>query len=172
MLAPQHIVTTSDKKTMADTTLPTLPQNIIIKTLRWLKRGTASGPFATSIDVFKDYALCTTTQETQTTYPYIDAFCSLITLIAQNNIPAAVKTCISAQYVVALHKDPQTLDKLRPIGIWTTLWRITAASLMPARNHNLQWPWFYMTFHLSTNWNIHAHTTTQLSCTTMPWYWK
>jgi hypothetical protein len=129
-LAPQQIPTIPDKKSTIDSALPTLPQNIIIKTLRRLKRGTASGPFATSIDVFKDYTLFSTTRETQTTHPYLDAFCNLITLIAHNNIPPTVKPYLAAQYVVALHKDPQNLDKLRPIGIGTALRRITAAALM------------------------------------------
>jgi hypothetical protein len=118
------------QRTTSNDILPELSKGTIIKTLRRLKRGTASGPFSTSIDVFKDYALYTTTRETTTTYPYLDAFCSLITLIAQNKIPSAVKPYLAAQYVVALHKDPQNLNKLRPIGIGTALRRITAASLM------------------------------------------
>jgi hypothetical protein len=109
---------------------PKLSQTSILKTLRRLKRGTATGPFATSTDLLKDYALYTNTQDTQTTYPYLDTFSNLIHLIAQNKIPPAVKPYLSAQYVVALHKDTTNLDKLRPIGIGTALRQITAACLM------------------------------------------
>jgi hypothetical protein len=117
-------------KQASDITPPEISQTSIIKTLRRLKRGTAPGPFATSTDLLKDYALHTTTHDTQTTYPYLDAFSKLVHLIAQNKVPTTVKPYISAQYVVALHKDANNLDKLRPIGIGTSLRRITAACLM------------------------------------------
>jgi hypothetical protein len=115
---------------MSDTNLPNISQANILKTLRRLKRGTASGPFATSTDLLKDYALHSTTQETQTIFPYLQTFAQLIHIMAHNKVPVAVKPYLSAQYVVALHKDPNHLDKLRPIGIGTALRRITAACLM------------------------------------------
>jgi hypothetical protein len=117
-------------KLRTDLNLPTISQGNILKTLRRLKRGTATGPFATSIDLLKDYALHSTTQETQTIFPYLQTFTQLIHTIAHNKVPATVKPYLSAQYVVALHKDPNNLDKLRPIGIGTALRRITAACLM------------------------------------------
>jgi hypothetical protein len=109
---------------------PEITPTLVLKTVRHLKCGTASGPFATSIDVFKDYALFTSTKATQVHHPYLKTFTALLSLIAQNNIPPAVKPFIATQYVVALHKDPSNLDKIRPIGIGTTLRRITAATLM------------------------------------------
>jgi hypothetical protein len=124
-------------KTTPATVLPELSQPTILKTLRRLKRGTASGPFASSIDIFKDYALYTTTVDTQTTYPYLATFSNLIQIIAQNKIPPAVKPYLAAQYVVALHKDPVNLDKLRPIGIGTALRRITAGCLMTHYGPNI-----------------------------------
>jgi hypothetical protein len=122
------------QKTTTNIPRPDIPQKTIIKTLRRLKRGTASGPFSTSLDVFKDYALYSVTQDTQTLFPYLDTFHNLITHIAHNNLPPAVKPFFSAQYVVALHKDPKNLDKIRPIGIGTALRRITAAILMSQFN--------------------------------------
>jgi hypothetical protein len=124
-------------KTTPATVLPELSQPTILKTLRRLKRGTASGPFASSIDIFKDYALYTTTVDTQTTYPYLATFSTLIQIIAQNKIPPAVKPYLAAQYVVALHKDPVNLDKLRPIGIGTALRCITAGCLMTHYGPNI-----------------------------------
>jgi hypothetical protein len=136
---PIHFHTLSNthntrQKTTTDTPRPEISQKHIIKTVRHLKRGTASGPFSTSIDVFKDYALFSVIQDTQTQFPYLETFQTLITHIAHNNIPSAVKPFFSAQYVVALHKDPSNLDKIRPIGIGTALRRITAAVLMSQFN--------------------------------------
>jgi hypothetical protein len=113
-----------------DTPRPNITKDSLIKTLRHLKRGTATGPFATSIDLYKDYALFSIQNDSQTSFPYLDPFHELITVIAHNNIPANVKPFFAAQYVVALHKDPNNLDKIRPIGIGTALRRITAATLM------------------------------------------
>jgi hypothetical protein len=118
------------KKTTVDTPRPNISKDSLIKTLRHLKRGTATGPFATSIDLYKDYALFSIQHDTQTSFPYLDTFHELVTLITHNNIPANVKQYFAAQYVVALHKDPNALDKIRPIGIGTALRRITAATLM------------------------------------------
>jgi hypothetical protein len=126
---PTHTHNTRNKTTI-DIPKPDIPQTILLKTLRHLKRGTSTGPFSTSIDLFKDYALYSTQHEAQTTFPYLDSFHELITTIAHNKIPSAVKPYLAAQYVVALHKDPQNLDKIRPIGIGTALRRITAATLM------------------------------------------
>jgi hypothetical protein len=93
----------------------------LLKTLRHLKRGTATGPFSTSTDLFKDYGLYSIQHDAQTVFPYLDNFHQLITNNAHNRIPSATKPYFAAQYVVALHKDPQNLNKIRPIGIGTAL---------------------------------------------------
>jgi hypothetical protein len=117
-------------KTTIDIPKPELTRPSLLKTLRHLKRGTATGLFSTSIDLLKDYALYSIQQDDQNTFPYLETFHELITTIAHNNIPSTVKPYFASQYVVALHKDPHNLDKIRPIGIGTALRRITAATLM------------------------------------------
>jgi hypothetical protein len=84
------------------------------------KRGTAPGPFTDSIDLFRDFATYTT-HPTQTSYPYLPMFTELINALAHNQIPTNTKTAFAAQYVIALHKDPNNLNKIRPIGIGTVL---------------------------------------------------
>jgi hypothetical protein len=101
----------------------------IIKTLQKQKRGTAPGPFADSIDLFRDFATYTS-HRSNITHPYLEAFTTLINALASNNIPKDTQPAFAAQYVIALHKDPTNLDKIRPIGIGTALRRITAATLM------------------------------------------
>jgi hypothetical protein len=107
---------------------PITPQQIL-QTLQKQKRGTAPGPFADSIDLFRDFATYTT-HRSQTSHPYLSTFTTLINTIATNNIPTDIQTTFAAQYVIALHKDPQNLSKIRPIGIGTALRRLTAATLM------------------------------------------
>jgi hypothetical protein len=123
---PQHD-TRQTKKPLAP--LPPITPKQILKTMSKQKRGTAPGPFADSIDLFRDFATYTT-HRTQTSYPYLPLFTELINTLANNNIPTDTKTVFAAQYVIALHKDPNNLSKIRPIGIGTALRRLTAATLM------------------------------------------
>jgi hypothetical protein len=118
------------------TSLPPLMNKQILKTLQKQKRGTAPGPFADSIDLFRDFATYST-QRTNITYPYLDAFTTLINHLAANRTPIDIQPTFAAQYVIALHKDPTNLEKIRPIGIGTALRRITAATLMTAYGHTI-----------------------------------
>jgi hypothetical protein len=99
----------------------------LLKTLHKQKRGTAPGPFADSVDLFRDYATHQTHRH-QLSYPYLFALTSLLNSFLHNNIPPDIQPTFAAQYVIALHKDQHNLDKIRPIGIGTALRRLTAAA--------------------------------------------
>lgn len=108
----------------------------MLKTLQKLKRGTAPGPFADSTDLLCDYATFTT-HRSQTTYPHLAAFTQLLNYFITNTTPTTIQESFAAQYVIALHKDPHNLSKIRPIGIGTAFRRITAAAMLTLHGHAL-----------------------------------
>lgn len=124
-------VTTTRTTNRQQTPWQPISSKLILKTLQKQKRGTAPGPFADSIDLFRDFATYTT-HRSNLTYPYLESFSTLINSFAANKTPTDIQETFAAQYVIALHKDPKNLDKIRPIGIGTALRRITAATLMTA----------------------------------------
>jgi hypothetical protein len=83
----------------------------LLQTLQKQKRGTAPGPFADSIDLFRDYATHKTHQH-QTQYPYLSSLTLLLNSFLHNQVPDDIRSTFAAQYVIALHKDPQNLDKI------------------------------------------------------------
>ena len=62
-------------------------------------------------------------------FPLPTAFTTLLMNIINDNIPTPIHPYFTSQYVLALHKDPDDLNKLWPIGIRTAL-RCLAASLI------------------------------------------
>jgi hypothetical protein len=118
------------------TTETTLTKKLLLKTLQKQKRGTAPGPFADSIDLFRDYATHKTHQH-QTQFPYLSEFTTLLNHFLNNRIPPAIRSTFAAQYVIALHKDPQNLTKIHPIGIGTALRRIAAAASITIHGQTL-----------------------------------
>ena len=95
--------------------------------LQKTKRGMAARPFSASTDLFYQYA--TYTQPGTNSFPFLPAFTTLLTNIINDNIPTPIHPYFASQYVLALHKDPDDLNKLWPIGIGTAL-RCLAASLI------------------------------------------
>jgi hypothetical protein len=109
-----------------------------ITTLRKTKRGTAPGPFCDPIDSLRDYAMfCPNTtksnsdddspKSSSSTYPYIDNFTALLQLALDGDIPQECHPTFSCNYFLALHKDPDDHDKIRPLGIGSAFRRISAA---------------------------------------------
>jgi hypothetical protein len=114
----------------------TITPDVVLKTLRKTKRGTAPGPFCDQIDPLRDFATfrpqpTDTDQATanphSSAYPYLVHFTALLQLILDGNLPLACHATFNCNYFLALHKDPNDLRKLRPIGIRSALRRITAA---------------------------------------------
>jgi hypothetical protein len=61
----------------------------------------------------------------------------LLNFFIHNQVPDDIRSTFAAQYVIALHKDPQNLDKIRPIGIGTALRRLAAAASITLHGHTL-----------------------------------
>jgi hypothetical protein len=102
-----------------------------------MRKGTASGPFADSIDVWRAFALHAQkhTHTDNLYHPYFTAFTNLLRLILQNHLPTSIHNTFSANYFVAFHKDPKDLTRIRPLGIGTALRRL-AGSLIMTIFHN------------------------------------
>jgi hypothetical protein len=79
-----------------------------------MRKGTASGPFADSIDVWRAFALHTQkhTHTDNLYHPYFPAFTDLLRLILQNQLPPSIHNTFSANYFVAFHKDPTELTRI------------------------------------------------------------
>jgi hypothetical protein len=60
-------------------------------------------------------------------YPYINNFTALLQLSLDGNIPKECHSTFNCNYFLALHKDPNDPEKLRPLGIGTAFRRISAA---------------------------------------------
>ena len=96
--------------------------------LHKLSQGTAPGPYADSIDCIRAMGLHRSTSHPQSNRPYFQTIKDVFDLILNNNVPTTVRPLIASIHFFALHKDFNNLDKLRPIGIGTSL-RRTAATI-------------------------------------------
>ena len=94
--------------------------------LRQMKTGTASGPSASCTDALVSMALHRTTRAPNSTRPYFNNMQQLLQLLVTAQLPPAVHSILGSNYFLALHKDPENLERLRPIGIGTALRRLTA----------------------------------------------
>ena len=110
-----------------------------IQTLQRLKRATAPGPFATSIDIIKSYGLHgQQTDSNNIERPFIETFRTLINHIIGARLPPETQQAFSSFYFVALHKDPDNLTKLRPIGIGSALRRVASAVALQTLQPHIQ----------------------------------
>ena len=94
--------------------------------LRQMKTGTASGPFAACTDALVHMALHRTTRAPNSTRPYFSNLQQLFQLLVTAQLPPAIHPILGSNYFLALHKDTNNLERLRPIGIGTALRRLTA----------------------------------------------
>ena len=94
--------------------------------MRQMKRGTASGPFATCTDAIVEMALHRTTRAATATRLYRHNLQALFQLIITAQVPTSVHQLLGSNYFLALHKDQNKLHRLRPIGIGTGLRRVAA----------------------------------------------
>jgi hypothetical protein len=108
--------------------IPITPDAVKL-TLSKLKPGTSYGPYNDYTDTLKSYALATPDQSNSNT-SYFQTFLSMVRLVADNNnIPASVAPLLTPCRFLALHKDPDDLAKLRPIGIGTAWRRIVGSTI-------------------------------------------
>ena len=114
-----------------------LDHNQTAAVLHKLKRGTAPGPFASTIDSIAAYGLHQSTSNTKSPRPYLKPLTQLLNLLLQGQVPASIQPHLTANYFLALHKDQSNLTKLRPIGIGTALRRVTATAALYLTAPNL-----------------------------------
>ena len=107
-----------------------LSPNLFELSLRMMKPGTASGPYATSTDAIVTMALHRTARTPNATRPYFRNLQDLFQLLVTAQLPPSVHPLLSSNYFLALHKDPAKPEKLRPIGIGTALRRIAAKTAL------------------------------------------
>ena len=103
----------------------------LLAALSRIKKGTATGPFADSTDFIRDFASFHTHHGNTQHYPHLQLFRRVFLHIANGQLPHEVAHSFASQYFLALHKDPQHLDKLRPIGVGTS-WRRVVGALLTA----------------------------------------
>ena len=109
-------------------------QDILLRALKKLKKGTAAGPYCDLTDTLRSFALH---QHKETDdYPYLPVFAQLLELILNNAIPSTLAAQFAANYFMALYKDPNDHTKLRPIGMGSALRRIAGKYIMEAFSHN------------------------------------
>jgi hypothetical protein len=92
-----------------------------------LKPGTSYGPFCDFTDTLKSYGLSAPDQSNNQSR--LKTLTNILSLILNNEIPTCISTLLAFCRFLALHKDPDDLDKLRPIGIGT-VWRRLAGSVI------------------------------------------
>ena len=107
-----------------------LKDDLFEAALRQMKAGTASGPFANCIDVIVSMALHKTTRSPDATRPYFAPIKSLMQLVVTAQIPPTIRKIMSSNYFLALHKDINNPERLRPIGIGTALRRVAAKTAL------------------------------------------
>ena len=98
--------------------------------LRQMKPGTASGPFANCTDTIVSMALHRTTRAPDSTRPYFGTIKALMQLVVTAQVPPPIQTILASNYFLALHKDLNNLEKLRPIGIGTAIRRVAAKTAL------------------------------------------
>ena len=100
------------------------------RALRQMTPGTASGPFSTCIDTIVSMALHKTTKAPDATRPYFRNIKSLIQLVVTAQVPTTIQPILASNYFLALHKDMNNLERLRPIGIGTAIRRVAAKTAL------------------------------------------
>lgn len=117
-------------------TLVISPQQMA-RTAASLNRGTATGPFAGSIDTWQAFAAHTkgkpnpqlhSDNDPKAITPYTRTLTHLINIILAGRVPPTAARALVATHVVALHKDPNNLAKLRPLGIGSSLRRVACTA--------------------------------------------
>jgi len=63
--------------------------------------------------------------------PHIDNFTALVQLVLDGDLPPKCHPSFSSNCFLALHKDPDDLEKVRPLGIGSALRRLSTASPLP-----------------------------------------
>ena len=123
---------TRHRKGTKPTAAPTLQlqDDTFEAALHQMTRGTASGPFATCTDAVTAMALHRTTASADATRPYFHTIKTITEHIITGQVPQAAQQTLSSNFFLALHKDPNNLEKLRPIGIGTTLRRVAAKAAL------------------------------------------
>ena len=107
-----------------------LTKDLFEISLRQMKPGTASGPYATCTDAIVSMALHKTANTPDATRPYFGNIMALTQLIVTGQIPPPIQTVLAGNYFLALHKDLANLEKLRPIGIGIALRRLAAKTAL------------------------------------------
>ena len=107
-----------------------LQDNMFETALRQMKPGTAAGPFSTSTDILVSMALHRTTRSPDATRPYFNSIKSMIQLVVTAQVPPTIQTILASNYFLALHKDINNLERLRPIGIGTAIRRVAAKAAL------------------------------------------
>ena len=107
-----------------------LTKDLFELSLRQMKPGTASGPYATCTDALVSMALHKTANTPDATRPYFSNLMALTQLIVTGQIPITIQTLLAGNYFLALHKDLTNLEKLRPIGIGIALRRLAVKTAL------------------------------------------
>jgi hypothetical protein len=97
---------------------PPITPPVVAEALAKLKPGTAFGPYLDHTDTLKEYTLHTRNAASPTpSQPYLASMTAILRLIIHNLIPPSVAHYLRVCRFLAFHKDPEDLDKIRPIGI-------------------------------------------------------
>jgi hypothetical protein len=81
------------------------------------KPGTAAGPLADFPQVLKDFALYQPEGTNTKYYPHLGPFSAVAQLLLNAQLPPDTHQFVSSNWFMALHKDPDNPNKLRPIGM-------------------------------------------------------
>jgi len=101
---------------------------LILQSLRKLNKGTASGPFADSIDFLRDVFLRRSkTPNDDEKLDNIGTLCTLYDNIFSGNIPKDIKVYLAYNESVSFYKKPPSTIEVRPIGIGVAWRRIASA---------------------------------------------
>jgi hypothetical protein len=107
--------------------IPITPDAVKLS-LAKIKPGTLYGPYNNYTDTLKSYALAKPDQSAGN-ISYFNTFLSMVRLVVDNNVPAAVAPLLTPCRFLALHKDPDNPEKFRPIGIGTAWRRIVGSTI-------------------------------------------
>jgi hypothetical protein len=114
---------------------PPITTQLVATALAKLKTGTAFGPFLDLTDTLKEYALHTRNVASPTpSQPYLATMTAILRLVIHNQVPPPVTQHLRACRFLALHKDPDDLNKLRPIGIGSAYRRLASTVLVSLYN--------------------------------------
>jgi hypothetical protein len=95
----------------------------LLAALKHVKTSTSPGPFADLTDLIRSFALMAQEHlndpDKEAVYPNLATFHAFLDILDMACIPNDIVPYFSSQYFLALHKDVDDDDKLRPIGIRT-----------------------------------------------------